>query len=170
VRIIATSNRDMMAYVKEGKFREDLFYRLNVIAISLPPLRERLEDLNELSKFFINKYSKLNGVDEKVLSEGAKSKLLCYGWPGNIRELENTMHRAVLLSSKEHIEDDDIMLLSEPANSNQEMRTLEEIEGDAISTTMHHAQGDELKAAMILGISVRSLKDKLKKLKKIGNS
>lgn len=170
VRVIATSNRDMISDVKNGKFREDLFYRLNVISISLPALRQRLDDIEELAEFFVHKYSKLNAVEEKLLTVEAKHKLVSYEWPGNIRELENTIHRAILLSADKEIKEHDIMLLSEHANSNQSMRTLEEIEGDAISTTMHHTQGDELKAAMILGISVRALKDKLKKFKKVGNA
>lgn len=171
VRIIATSNRDMLSCVKAGTFREDLFYRLNVINITLPALRDRAEDIKALSEFFIKKYSKLNGIAVKYLTQEAIQKLSAYKWPGNIRELENAMHRTILLCANDEIEPEDLALLNEASNNNDHsMRTLDEIETDAIAQTLHHVEGDELKAAMILGISVRSLRDKLSKVSKVANN
>jgi two-component system response regulator FlrC len=98
IRILATSNRDLAAAVKDGTFREDLLYRLNVVNLRLPPLRERPGDVLSLCEFFVKKYSAANGVPEKPISAEAKRRLIAHRWPGNVRELENAMHRAVLLS------------------------------------------------------------------------
>ena len=104
VRIIATSNRNLQDSVQKGEFREDLYFRLNVVNLALPPLRERPKDILSLADFFIQKFAEANGVESKALSQEAKEKLSGYHWPGNIRELENTMHRAVLIASEEEIE------------------------------------------------------------------
>ncbi len=168
IRVIATSNRELLAYIQEGKFREDLYYRLNVINIELPPLRERKDDINQLIKYFIAKYAKLNAVPEKPLSISSFNKLMQYDWPGNIRELENCAHRALLLSNGEEIEEGDIMLIRESKTS-QPNRTLEQIEREAIANTISDCVGDELKASIILGISIRTLKIKLKQYKLASN-
>lgn len=168
VRILATSNRNLMNYVKEGKFREDLYYRLNVINIDLAPLRQRALDIMPLAKFFIEKYSKLNDIPQKNFSELAECKMLSYPWYGNVRELENTVHRALLLSQENLIQEHDL-LLSDPlviTNQSGVERTLEEIEHDAIENAMKANKGDETKAAMILGISLKTLRSKLQSIKK----
>jgi two-component system response regulator FlrC len=105
IRILATSNRDLAQAVKDGIFREDLLYRLNVVNLRLPPLRERPGDVVALAEFFVKKYAAANGVPAKPISEEAKRRLAGHRWPGNVRELENAIHRAVLLSSGPEIED-----------------------------------------------------------------
>src|SRR5262249_53506401 len=98
IRVIATSNRDLSAAVREGKFREDLLYRLNVVNLHIPPLRERKQDLPALAKFFVEKYAIANDRPARRLSEPALNAVRAHPWRGNVRELENAMHRAVLLS------------------------------------------------------------------------
>src|SRR5471030_1192957 len=105
IRILATSNRDLVQAVKDGTFREDLLYRLNVVNLRLPPLRERPGDVLALAEFFVRKYAAANGMPERPLSMLARQRLLTHRWPGNVRELENAMHRAVLLSSSDEIEE-----------------------------------------------------------------
>jgi len=106
VRIIATSNRDLEKFVKSGNFREDLYFRLNVVNIALPALRERKQDLVALSQFFADKYAEVNGVAKKKLSKEAQAKITASNWRGNVRELENAMHRAILVSLADEIEAD----------------------------------------------------------------
>lgn len=165
VRIIATTNRNLLEYVKQGGFREDLYYRLNVVNITLPSLRERIDDIIELANYFINKYSKLNGLPIKKLTPEANTTLLDYPWPGNIRELENTIHRAVLLSSSENITTDDIMLINKGNEIGNTIKSLADVEKDAIINALSNSAGDEVKAAMLLGISLKQLQQKLNKLK-----
>ena len=110
IRVLATSNRDMQDVVKKGTFREDLYFRLNVIALAMPSLRDRREDIKPLAEHFIEKYSKANGVPVRKLTDAALAKLTGYGWPGNVRELENAMHRTILLASGSAIEADAIFL------------------------------------------------------------
>ena len=109
IRIIATSNRNLAEAAREGKFREDLLFRLNVVNLKIPPLRERPADVAELSQFFAKKYADLNGVPLRPLSPEARRALSVHRWPGNVRELENTIHRAVLLSSGTEIGVDGIL-------------------------------------------------------------
>ncbi|MDF3047373.1 MAG: transcriptional regulator FlbD [Candidatus Midichloriaceae bacterium] len=165
-RLIATSNRDLISYVKDGNFREDLFYRLNVINIELPPLRERKDDIEELANHFVDKYAKLNAISKKAISEEAIEKLVNYDWPGNVREIENCIHRALLLSNSQEITASDVILIGESRLSKANThRTLEQIEREAIANTIDNCIGDELKASMVLGISVRTLRAKLKQHK-----
>ena len=110
VRILATSNRNMQQEVLNKTFREDLYFRLNVVNLALPTLRRRKDDILPLTEYFIKKYSEMNEIPVKPLSPEASSLLLNYGWPGNVRELENTIHRAVLLSTGKEIEPEAIML------------------------------------------------------------
>jgi two-component system response regulator FlrC len=105
IRILATSNRDLAQAVKDGTFREDLLYRLNVVNLRLPPLRERPGDVLVLAEHFIKKYAAANGVPVRPLSPDARARLAVHRWPGNVRELENAMHRAVLLSSGDTIDE-----------------------------------------------------------------
>jgi DNA-binding NtrC family response regulator len=110
IRILATSNRDLVQAVKDGTFREDLLYRLNVVNLRLPPLRERPGDVVAMAEFFIKKYAAANSVAEKPLSAEARRRLIAHRWPGNVRELENAMHRAVLLSVGGEIDENAIRL------------------------------------------------------------
>ena len=104
IRILATSNRDLIQAVRDGDFREDLLYRLNVMNLRIPPLRERRSDIAALSDFFVNKYCSANGLPAKKLSDDARGQIEAAQWPGNVRELENAMHRAVILSRSPLIE------------------------------------------------------------------
>ncbi len=167
IRIIATTNRDLLQEVKNGKFREDLYYRINVINVHLPTLRDRQEDVESLSEYFVIKYSLLNGIEQKAISVSAMNKMKEYKWPGNVRELENTVHRALLLSNMHEIQPIDLLIGDrEPANDDApEGRTLENIEKSAIQNTIKKFYGDEVKAAAVLGISIRTLKNKLKQYK-----
>src|SRR6201996_7340211 len=110
IRILATSNRDLAQAVREGTFREDLLYRLNVVNLRIPSLRDRPGDVLALAEFFIRKYAQANGMPERPLSAEAKRRLAVHRWPGNVRELENAMHRAVLLAIGPEIEEDAIRL------------------------------------------------------------
>ncbi|MGH7156361.1 MAG: sigma-54 interaction domain-containing protein, partial [Acetobacteraceae bacterium] len=109
IRIVATSNRNLTEAVREGKFREDLLFRLNVVTLKIPPLRQRPADIGELAHYFIKKYSAANGLPVRPLSAEARRALNANRWPGNVRELENTLHRAVLLSSGPEIGIDGIL-------------------------------------------------------------
>ena len=178
VRIIATSNRNMEDEVAKGNFREDLYFRLNVMKLEIPPLRERPGDIAILSRHFIRKYAKANGVDPLPLSADAKRALLAHPWPGNVRELENAMHRAVLLADGESISPEAIRLGSPGAtahagadggsDSGMVGRTVSAVERDLIIDTVQHCLGNRTHAANILGISIRTLRNKLKQYNEQG--
>ena len=173
-RIIATSNRNLSEAVKNGTFRQDLYYRLNVVNINIPPLRERMDDVVVLAKHFAKKYSELNDIPLKSFTDKAEQKLLNYRWPGNVRELENTIHRAVLLSTGNEIEEDAILLddisaIIEDMPEGEVMsggeftgNTLAGMERALIIDTLKHTMGNRTIAANILGISIRTLRNKLK--------
>ena len=170
VRILATSNRNMQQEVLNKTFREDLYFRLNVVNIAIPSLRQRKDDILPLAEYFIKKYSEMNDIPVKPLSQSALKMLEAYGWQGNVRELENTIHRAVLLSTGKEIEPDAIMLTGaieqpqETAASTENMvgRTVADVEKDLIISTLKHTLGNRTHAANILGISIRTLRNKLK--------
>jgi len=182
IRILATSNRNLNEAVREGSFREDLLFRLNVVNLKLPALRDRPGDIAALSEHFVAKYAKANGLPPRELSAETRAALLKAPWPGNVRELENTLHRAVLLSSGDVIGPDAIVLpdgmgLTEVASANslstqlaqtaQTMsaalvgRTVADVERDLILDTLDHTLGNRTHAANILGISIRTLRNKL---------
>lgn len=185
IRVIATSNRDLSKAVKDGQFREDLLYRLNVVNLCLPPLRERQGDIMVLAQHFVRKYSQANAVPARALSQGAQRLLLNHSWKGNVRELENTIHRAVLLAQGADISeaairlpdgtrvdasagfrtDANVALASRSAASVQAGfvgRTVSDVERDLIIGTLDHCLGNRTHAANILGISIRTLRNKLK--------
>ncbi len=180
VRILAATNRDLGAAIDAGRFREDLFFRLNVVALHIPPLRERPLDIPTLAQHFVDHYATLNEVGDKRLSETAMARLMEHAWRGNVRELENTMHRAVLLTRGALIEADDIGLdprpmpeltASSPAGTASGTTTglaslvgrrVEDVEQALILETLQHCLGNRTHAATILGISIRALRNKLR--------
>jgi len=188
IRILATSNRDLAAAVKDGTFREDLLYRLNVVNLRLPALRDRPADIPALADYFIRKYSAANGVLERALSASARQRLIGHRWPGNVRELENAMHRAVLLSTGTEIEDFAIRLpdgqqmtaapeaavarsasmAAEAASRSFVGQTVAAVEQQLIIDTLGHCLGNRTHAANILGISIRTLRNKLKEYSEAG--
>jgi DNA-binding NtrC family response regulator len=181
IRVIATSNRNLADEVKKGTFREDLLYRLNVVHLRLPALRERPGDILELAHHFGKKYAEVNGVPMRPLSAEAKRLLTRSPWPGNVRELENTLHRAVLLAVGSEIDAEAIMTpegdamgaspASDPAARAAQAaeavtrglvgRTVADVERDLILDTLDHCLGNRTHAAKILGISIRTLRNKL---------
>ena len=177
IRIIATSNRDLVQAVREGVFREDLLYRLNVVNLSLPPLRARPTDVLALAEHFARKYAAANDYPEKPLSTAARERMLAHSWPGNVRELENTIHRAVLLSTGSEIEPNAIQLsdgvvraadpAAQAASAAESVtrgfvgRTVAAVEQQLILDTLGHCFGNRTHAANILGISIRTLRNKL---------
>lgn len=172
-RIIATSNRDLEAAVAAGTFRQDLYYRLNVISLNIPDLKDRPGDIIVQAKHFIKKYSELNELPMKDLSAAAEKALLVYPWPGNVRELENTMHRAVLMSTGDEIGVEAIMLPqsgqeTEPAETPAVGQTVAGMERKLIIDTLKHTLGNRTTAANILGISIRTLRNKLKQYQEEG--
>jgi two-component system, response regulator FlrC len=180
IRIVATSNRNLAEAAREGKFREDLLFRLNVVNLKIPPLRERPADIAELAQFFAKKYADANGVPMRPFSADARKALSQHRWPGNVRELENTIHRAVLLASGTEIGVDGILtpdgtrldqarggIAAHAAMAAEQMtrslvgRTVADVERDLILETLKHCLGNRTHAANILGISIRTLRNKL---------
>ncbi|CAN0401203.1 unnamed protein product [Discosporangium mesarthrocarpum] len=181
IRLVATSNRDLAAEVARKTFREDLYFRLNVVNIALPPLRQRPGDVAALARHFVAKYADANGVPARPLSPEASAMLAGHSWRGNVRELENTMHRAVLFAQGDAIEPDAILLTemyqddrprdaadaavaaAESAGTEALVgRTVAEVERELILDTLNHCLGNRTHAATILGISIRTLRNKLK--------
>jgi two-component system response regulator FlrC len=167
-RILATSNRNMEEAVKSGKFREDLYFRLNVVKLVLPPLRDRPKDVEVLANHFAETCAEENGVPVRPVSATAMAALKAHNWPGNVRELENTIHRAVLLSGGDEIDVDSVTLSSSDAlgtnggkAGNLVGRTVADVERDLIIDTLKHTLGNRTHAARILGISIRTLRNKL---------
>ena len=170
VRLIAATNADLEQEVKLGKFRPDLFYRLNVFPITIPPLRERKDDIKILVYHFIKKYCEKLKIGEKKISDETLKKLIAYPWPGNVRELENTIERAVLLSKNDEI---GITELPEKINENEPLNlvdgtkmenpTLEEIEKAYIYWVLKNAGWHKNKASQILGIDSSTLYRKIEK-------
>lgn len=181
VRILATTNRDLPSEVARGNFREDLFFRLDVVSLRIPPLRERPADIAALSEHFARRFAELNGLPARRLSGSAHMRLAGHSWRGNARELENTLHRAVLLASGNDIDADSIELTggppagfattaadpvckgaAPPGISALVGRRMEEVERDLIIETLTHTLGNRTHAATILGISIRALRNKLR--------
>ncbi|MCM2277272.1 MAG: sigma-54 dependent transcriptional regulator [Oligoflexia bacterium] len=180
VRIVATTNRNLGECVKEGSFREDLFYRLNVVNLTIPPLRERLGDVTLLSNHFMQAYSGRNGKQLAGFSTEALAMLESHAWPGNVRELENAIERAVITAKGSQVTAQDIAverrqtdLLGAAAPARQDLgwapgRTLDDIERSVIIEALQYHQGNRTHTARALGISIRTLRNKLADYRKIG--
>ena len=168
VRIIAVSNKDLLKAVQEGRFREDLFYRLNVLPITLPPLRNRKADIPLLADFFMKKYSLVNNCRMTRLAPETRERMLSHSWPGNIRELENVVERAVLVGSgntmlPEHL--NFVHIAVSPASSPKspaKNTTLKEMEMELILDTLKACNDNRTRAAEYLGISIRTLRNRLR--------
>ncbi|MFM9975860.1 MAG: sigma-54 interaction domain-containing protein [Beijerinckiaceae bacterium] len=179
IRIIATSNRNLFDAVRQGTFREDLLYRLNVVNLKIPSLRERPADILALAEHFAIKYAELNGLPVKIIAQSARQILIANHWKGNVRELENTLHRAVLLATGTEIEAD---VLVSPEGDDMNLpqgsaaraastaeavtrtlvgQTVARVEQELILDTLDHCLGNRTHAARILGISIRTLRNKL---------
>jgi two-component system NtrC family response regulator len=168
VRLLAATHRNLEALVREGGFREDLYYRINVVTIMLPPLRERREDLPPLIEHFLRVFAGKNGKTVRGLTREAREALLRYDYPGNIRELENLMERAVVLTRDDVIGVEDLPLaLEAPASESGEeaglIAAVEGLERRMIREALAKADGTQTRAAELLGISERVLRYKLKK-------
>ncbi|KAA2236122.1 sigma-54-dependent transcriptional regulator FlbD [Salinarimonas soli] len=181
IRVLATSNRNLAEEVRKGAFREDLLYRLNVVNLRIPALRERPADVVELATHFARKYADLNGVPQRLLSADAQRAIVRNPWRGNVRELENAIHRAVLIAAGPEIGADAIQTpdgealdsspLADPALRAARTaeavtralvgRTVADVERDLILDTLDHCLGNRTHAAKILGISIRTLRNKL---------
>ena len=180
VRILATSNRDLPAEVAAGRFREDLYFRLNVVSLRVPPLRERPADVPALADYYARRYADVNGLAVRPLLPAALARLAAHSWRGNVRELENTMHRAVLLAEGPAIGADAVELAPSPGAAAVSPaaltaasgavggvaglvgRTMDDVERALILETLSHTLGNRTHAATILGISIRALRNKLR--------
>ncbi len=165
VRLIAATNRDLAADVQEGRFREDLYYRLNVVRIEMPPLRLREGDVLLLANHFLRKYAAENKKTITGWSDAARAKILAHSWPGNVRELQNAIERAVVLCEATQIEGDDLPTDVAPVSRGGGIRvpgsTMSEIERYAILSTLEAVGGSTTKAAEMLDISVRTIQYRL---------
>ncbi|MCD6273749.1 MAG: sigma-54-dependent Fis family transcriptional regulator [Deltaproteobacteria bacterium] len=166
-RIIAVSNVDLDTAVKAGRFREDLFYRINVIPITIPPLRDRKEDIPVLAEHFLKKYSNKNNRKMSKIADETLSLLLKYNWNGNVRELENTMERAALLGEGDTVLPGHLFLEINDDNKTKDLpvmvgQSLKEMEKELIFQTLEEVDDNRTHAARILGISIRTLRNKLR--------
>ena len=180
VRVIATTNRNLKEWAASGKFRQDLYYRLNVIPLTIPPLRERPGDVTLLADFFLKKYSTANAKEYKPLAKEASAVLRKMEWPGNVRELENMIARGVLLSFGNEVTTEDLFLddvaptfddVAEDENQDMlpgALMTIKEMEKGLIHKALLETDGNRTHAAKILGISVRTLRNKLSEYKGMG--
>jgi len=172
VRLIAASNKDLRKQIQAGLFREDLFYRLNVVNLFVPPLRERREDIPLLAQHFLNLFNRKNNVNIKGFTPRAIEKLLKYGWPGNVRELMNAVERAVVLSRNDYLDADELVLMmveNYPSEKNEQLSEsaenlpLEEVEKRTILGALDNTGGNKSEAARRLGITRKTLRKKLDK-------
>jgi len=173
VRVIAGTNKDLTREIEKGHFREDLYYRLNVVTLNVPPLRDRKEDIPLLAQHFLVLFSEKNRKQIKGLTPQAMDRLLKYDWPGNVRELMNTVERAVVLSRSEYLDDKDFPVVVKSELSSDQGASgeqagpsdfkLDEVEREAILKTLESAEGNKSEAARRLGITRKTLHKKLKK-------
>lgn len=171
-RVVAISNVDLRQAVTKGKFREDLYYRINVVPITIPPLRERKKDIPLLAEYFLGKYSALNNQKVPQISEAAMKQLASGNWKGNIRELENTIERAVLIGNGAKLKPEHLILDTVCAGNHAPMTvpmkagiTVREMEKQLINKTLEEVNDNRTRAAELLGISIRTLRNKLREYK-----
>jgi two-component system response regulator HydG len=172
IRLVAATNKDLASEVKEGRFREDLYYRLNVITVYVPPLRDRVDDVPLLADFFLRRYAEKNTKEVTSFTRVAMERLTAYHWPGNVRELENVVERAVVLT-KERVIDEDVLpraLFDAEASAGQTLSVavgtpLEEVERRLILETLRRTKGDKRLAAQLLGIATRTIYRRLESLR-----
>ena len=171
-RVIAATNKDLLQEIEAGRFREDLYYRLNVITLTIPPLRERREDIPLMAKHFLERFAEKNHKDIKGFTPQGMDRLLRYDWPGNVRELMNAVERGVVLSRSEYLDEEDLPLIqketmADEASPAEESLTgalsLEEVERATILKTLSRSGGNKSEAARRLGITRKTLHKKLKK-------
>jgi DNA-binding NtrC family response regulator len=206
VRILATSNRDLVHIVEQGQFRQDLYYRLNVFPVSVPPLRDRPEDIQLLADHFLRRFARKHGVGVAGYADSALRAMMQYRWPGNVRELENAVERAVILAEngrlitaaalglpsepgqagilfgsdlavRENEETDsaDVSAVSEHVassipvtNPDGTVLSIAELEKQAIRAALLRTEGNRTQAALLLGISIRTLRNKLQEYREAG--
>ncbi|WP_447968524.1 sigma-54-dependent transcriptional regulator [Nitrospira sp. M1] len=167
VRILAATNKNLKKLVEAGKFREDLYYRLNVVAMTLPPLRDRLQDIPELVDFFLAKHGRSGAIAVTGVSSQAMALLMQYEWPGNVRELEHTIERAAVLAGQATIFPQDlpeaVTAVHVPTSTAQNgWKTLEQLEREHILRVLQAHHGDEAQAAEVLGVHRKTIQRKLK--------
>ena len=173
VRVIGATNRNLMNMIKEGSFREDLFYRLNVISLDIPPLRKRRDDIVLLAQHFLEYFAAKNRKQIKGFTPGAIDSMIRYDWPGNVRELMNAVERGVVLAGSEYLDVGDLTIIQKPMgeaaetppalNTANNVISLEQVEKDAVLRTLEAANGNKSEAARRLGITRKTLHKKLKK-------
>ena len=167
VRFVCTSNKDLSDMIVKKKFRQDLFYRLNVIPLNIPPLRHRKEDISNLVHYFLSRVSKENNTEIRKISKEALNKIYSWSWPGNIRELQNTVERSSLMSSSSILKSSDIFIEEKVFENTKNLNflcpgmSLEEAEKRLIEKTLEYTKKNRTQAAQILGITVRTLRNKL---------
>ncbi len=171
VRVITATNKDLLQLVKEGSFREDLYYRLNVVGLEIPPLRTREDDIPLLAQHFIEMFASKNKKEIKAFTPKAMDSLLRYDWPGNVRELMNAVERGVVLAQSEYLDDTDLRIFHEGSHENsgpvmlshETPRPLEEVEKETVLRTLESTGGNKSETARRLGITRKTLHKKLKK-------
>jgi DNA-binding NtrC family response regulator len=169
VRIVAATNQDLRAALEQGTFREDLYYRLNVVPINIPPLRERPEDIPFLAEHFVRKLARANASPVESITEDAIRKLLGYHWPGNVRELENVIERSLVLCNGVRLDAADIRLDTAPRARQQaagdaflpEGMSLDDYEQSIIREALRRAAGNKSQAARLLGLTRNALRYRL---------
>jgi len=162
VRIVCASNKNLLSAIQQGLFREDLFYRINVISITLPPLRDRKDDLQTLARYFLAKHSRKNDVPIPIMTKSFLQALESHDWPGNVRELQNVIERAIVLQTNGHLSAEALPTpikdnLVKPSFNISVGMTLKETEDALIEATLAFHQGNKNKAANLLGITPRTL-------------
>jgi DNA-binding NtrC family response regulator len=171
-RIIAATNKDLLDLVRRQMFREDLYFRVNVLSIDVPPLRERNDDVLLLAQHFIAKASEELGKEAPQFSDGVLEVLWRYGWPGNVRELENVIHRLVVMSERDRVDVPDlpsVMRFSVPRGSGP-LRSLAEVEAEHVRSVLAIVNGNKTRAAEILGIDRKTLREILKRNPTLGRA
>lgn len=168
VRFICTTNKDLKEMVKEGRFRSDLYYRINVVPVKIPSLKERYEDLESITTSLVEKFCSENNIPLKTIDETAFSKIKKWSWPGNIRELQNVVERTVLTSQSETLLAEHIMIDGFQESRSLRLEagmTIQEAEKILILKTLQHTEENRTQAAKLLGISIRTLRNKLNEYK-----